>query len=305
MILQKFLKKLSKKISYIHKKYYTFKENPLTQKAPLLAFVKYLYINFQLYVLKVEKSITFLGKVNAQIKKGDGIVGNYHSLLQEPNDSIFLLHFLRTNDFFIDIGANVGHYTLIAGVYGNARVTAVEPIPSTFNRLQKNVSLNKWNHQPNLLNIGLSDKVGVLNFTNEQYTTNKVSNTQSGIAIPVETLDNLCKTEKPIAIKVDVEGYEWFVLSGGLETIASDVVKVIIIELNQSGKNFGIEDENIINLLKSNGFSPYVYDIFKRELVEIQFKNNSQFNTLFIKDLDFVINRVQAANSIKIGKFTI
>jgi hypothetical protein len=99
-------------------------------------------------------------------------------------------------------------------------------------------------------------------------------------------------------IKIDVEGYEWFVLNGGLKTLSNDTLKLILIELNESGKNFNIQDNQIVELLKDNGFLPYVYDLDRSTFIEVTHKNVDQFNTLFIKDLDFVVNRIRNAKLI-------
>lgn len=300
----KIAKTLSKKYKYVIKRYQSFKTNPLTKLNPFWALIKYLYINFLLYVLKREVTITYLNGIKAKVKKGDGIVGNYHSGLHEASDSIFLMHLLREGDSFLDIGANVGHYTLLAGLYSKCKVTAVEPIPSTFERLLGNLKLNNWKFQPELLNIGLSNESGELVFTNQQFTTNKVSTSGQGIKVKVKTLDEICSQKIPDFIKIDVEGYEWFVLNGGLNTLSNSKLKLILIELNESGKNFNIQDEQIINLLKENGFLPYIYNINERIFVEVDLKNTNQFNTLFIKDLDFVKQRIFSSNKIKIGSFT-
>lgn len=291
----KIAKTLFKKYKYILKRYQSFKTNPLTKSNPFWALMKYLYINFLLYVLKREVTITYLNGIKAKVKKGDGIVGNYHSGLHEASDSLFLMHLLREGDSFLDIGANVGHYTLLAGLYSKCKVTAIEPIPSTFERLSNNVKINKnnWKHQPELLNIGLSNESGELVFTNQQFTTNKVSTSGHGVKVKVSTLDEICTNQVPDFIKIDVEGYEWFVLNGGLNTLSNSKLKLILIELNESGKNFNIQDEQIIHLLKDKGFLPYVFDLETKAFAEIDFKNTNQFNTLFIKDLDFVCNRIR------------
>ena len=294
----KIAKTLFKKYRYIVKRYHSFKSNPLTKSNPVWALVKYLYINFLLYVLKREVVITYLNGIKAKIKKGDGIVGNYHSGLHEASDSIFLMQLLKDGDFFLDIGANVGHYTLLSGVYSNCKVVAIEPIPATFERLVNNVKLNQWSYTPELLNIGLSNESGELVFTNQQFTTNKVSTSGQGIKVKVKTLDELCEHKTPDFIKIDVEGYEWFVLNGGLKTLSNDTLKLILIELNESGKNFNIQDNQIVELLKDNGFLPYVYDLDRSTFIEVTHKNVDQFNTLFIKDLDFVVNRIRNAKLI-------
>ena len=72
-----------------------------------------------------------------------GITGNWYCGLHEFHEMAFVLHFLRKNDTFIDVGANVGSYTILAAVTGS-NVISIEPIPSTFNYLKNNVSINNF-----------------------------------------------------------------------------------------------------------------------------------------------------------------
>ena len=48
-----------------------------------------------------------------------------------------------TGDLFVDIGANVGSYSILAGACENVNVIAVEPVPTTFHGY-KNINLNKF-----------------------------------------------------------------------------------------------------------------------------------------------------------------
>src|SRR5207248_910045 len=60
----------------------------------------------------------------------------------EVAEMAFVLHVLRPSDKFIDVGANVGSYTVLAAGAVGSRVFAVEPIPTTFGFLRRNVALN-------------------------------------------------------------------------------------------------------------------------------------------------------------------
>jgi hypothetical protein len=70
-----------------------------------------------------------------------GATGNLYVGLQEFEEMAFMLHQLRPDDVFVDVGANVGAYTLLAGTAG-ARCVAFEPVPATFRALRDNVRLN-------------------------------------------------------------------------------------------------------------------------------------------------------------------
>lgn len=298
----KILKTLFKNFRYLKNRYLLFKTQPLTKKKPLYTLLKYVYINLQLYFFKKEISFVFLDKINVKAVKGDGIIGNYHSILEEANDSVFLLHFLNQTDVFLDVGANVGHYTLLAAVIKQSKVIAIEPIPTTYTRLIQNITINNIQDRVTTHNIGLSNIPGELAFSNNQFTTNRVNNSGLGIKVDVKTIDELFLEKKINAIKIDVEGFEWFVLNGAKETLKMKDLNVIIIELNDSGIEYGINDEQIVTFLRSYGFFQYEYDIFSRKLTPIKSKNTKQFNTIFIKDLLFVTNKINNSPKIQITR---
>ncbi|KAF2333103.1 FkbM family methyltransferase [Flavobacterium daemonense] len=301
----KILMILNKKINYLKNVLHNYKVNVLTKDYAYWYFLKYLYINFLLYFFNKEVEFTFLDNIKVKAKKGDGIVGNFHSILQEPNESLFLLHYLSSEDHFLDVGANVGHYSLIAASKTGANVIAIEPVPQTFKRLQQNIKLNNLQDKVILHNIGLSDSDGVLFFTEGLNTTNRVSSSQSGIEVGVKSLDNLFCNNELNLIKIDVEGYEWFVLKGGIKTLNKKETNVIIIELNDSSENFNIDESKVIDMLTNAGFNAYRYDIFERELIPLKDKNHKQFNTIFIKDIDLARERINRGVKVKLSQYSI
>jgi hypothetical protein len=103
-----------------------------------------------------------------------GATGNWYCGLHEVDDMAFVLHALQEGEHFLDVGANVGSYTVLAAAGPRARVTAVEPIPTTFAKLQANVLLNRLEPIVNACCVGLSDKWGVLRFSSGLDTVNCV-----------------------------------------------------------------------------------------------------------------------------------
>jgi hypothetical protein len=75
---------------------------------------------------------------------------------------------------------------------------------------------------------------------------------------------------------------------------------VVIVELNDSGKNYDITDDQVALLLTSKGFLPYRCIPLERSLSLLEDYDKTQFNTLFIKDLNFVKNRVDTASKINV-----
>src|SRR5438552_5096249 len=152
-----------------------------------------------------------------------GATGNWYCGLHEVRDMAFVLHLLRPNEHFLDVGANVGSYTVLAAGAVGARVTAVEPIPEAFAHLARNIALNGLGARVRALQCGLSNAAGVLPFTSDLDSVNHVlaaGEELPSIEVPVRTMDDLVGRDVPVLMKVDVEGHEHAVLTGGSRTLA-------------------------------------------------------------------------------------
>ena len=95
-------------------------------------------------------------------------------------------------------------------------------------------------------------------------------------------------------LKIDVESYEKQVLIGGKNLLKNNNLNVIIIELY-----YGIGEEEVLKILKENGFYPYRYDYMEKILHPLKTRNFESFNTIFIKNIDLVMKRLNQ-KSLKI-----
>jgi FkbM family methyltransferase len=279
--------------------------HPLSKKHPYKSIYRFIIWQLQSRFLPARFYVKYyLQDVKFYARKGlAGITGNIYSGLHEFNDMAFLLHFLRHEDVFFDIGANVGSYTLLASGIIKAKSIAIEPIASTFYILKKNIELNKLNNVASIINAGAGGQEGVLTFSSDEGAGNHVIsirdvNKNNTIQVSVITIDSLLDTLKPALIKIDVEGYETEVLKGMIETLALSSLKAIIIELNGSGARYGYNEDDIHRLLLQNNFNPYSYDPFKRLLKGLE--QFGDFNTIYCRDIAFINNRVNNAPFIKI-----
>lgn len=284
------------------KRFRMFKSHELTAAKPLQALWRYVSTNLQ-FLYKTKITHNWVEGLKLSIQKGDaGLVGNIYYGLYEFRESSFLLHFLRREDCFLDVGANMGHFSILtSGSIGN-RSICVEPLESTFDRLKEQVSLNKLDTLVKVHNCGVSSEAGTLFLSNDKGVMNKIVDEchPHATAIDVKTIDQLVNTTTITAMKIDVEGYELQALKGAVKTLNNAALKVIIIELNGSGKNYNIEDDEISNFLVERGFSPYRYVPFTRCLNPVDKYDKSQFNTIFIRDVDFVNQRTATAPQIKV-----
>ncbi|MBL0119966.1 MAG: FkbM family methyltransferase [Saprospiraceae bacterium] len=232
-----------------------------------------------------------------------GATGNLYCGLMEFEDMGFLLHFLRPEDLFVDIGANVGVYTILASGEIGAKSISIEPIPSTYSSLTDNININELHDRVITHNIGLGKEDSELRFTSTLDTVNHVAikDDLNTIIVSVTSLDKLLGDKMPVLIKIDVEGFETEVINGSKTTLDNINLKAIIIELNNSGERYGYKDQDIHQELLRNGFIPFYYDPKKKKLSRLT--SYGTHNTIYLRDLDFINSRIQSSRKIKIGRY--
>ena len=279
--------------------------HPLNKKNKIASIVR--FIKWQIGSRMVPGDVIFdwIGGSKIIARTGDtGATGNIYLGLHEFEDMAFLLHVLREKDLFVDIGANIGSYTILASSVIKARTICFEPVPSTYSRLMANVRINNLEEGRVVpLNIALGDKKGELYFSSDQNCMNHVvankEKIEKKIIVNVSTLDQELK-ECPFLIKIDVEGYETPALLGAKSILENSKLCGVIMELNGSGDRYGYDELKILNMMFDYGFKAFSYNPFKRELVELSGKNNNEGNTIFIRDLRRVVERLKNSRLIKI-----
>ena len=171
-------------------------------------------------------------------------------LTKEPN-TIEWLNEIDKEEVLLDIGANVGMYTIYAAGVRNATVYALEPESQNYSLLNMNIRLNKLDHLIAAYCVGISDKdtfdyifmrnlnagdanhaVGEpLNFELKPFD-NQIGFAQGCITYKLDTLVDTNKLPIPDYIKIDVDGFEHKVIEGALETLKNKKIKSVIIELS-------------------------------------------------------------------------
>lgn len=229
-----------------------------------------------------------------------GATGNWYCGLHEVDDMGFVLHMLRPGDLFVDAGANIGSYSVLAAAGTGAGVIAVEPIPTTFEHLIANLKMNRLESQAEAHRIGLSNVAGKLRFTTAQDTVNHVlTDWEEAIAEEVEvvTMDSLLDGRIPTVIKIDVEGYELAVLKGAERTLRAPNLLAVIMETNGSGARYGVDDAELVELMKKHGFEAQSYCAINRILKPPSYPVKSLLggNTIFLRNHTEVERRVMSA----------
>ena len=245
-------------------------------------------------------AVPFVNQSRLLITPGmTGATGNIYTGLHEFEDMAFLLHVLRPEDLFVDVGANVGSYTVLAGAAVGARCLSMEPLPETFEHLLDNIHLNRMTDRVQALNIGLGPKEGMLRFSSHLDTMNHVlapdETDVPTLEVPVRPLDGVVGDERPAVIKIDVEGFETEVILGAASTLARSSLLAVIMELNGSGRRYGYEEASLHRAMLDYGFETFAYRPFTRELVALNSTNAASGNTLYLKNIGQIAERIRSA----------
>jgi len=191
----------------------------------------------------------------------------------EPNLTHWLRRRLLPGDIFVDIGANIGYFTLLASrlVGDSGKVVAVEAHPAIFSSLQRNLRKNET-HNVRAVNCAVWDCEQMITvYTNAEdlpgQTTVSVAwadhydlQTQTQVsAAPLSAILQPEEIKAARVIKIDVEGAEWQVVSGMKSIMPScrDDVEIVL-EVNRKALEAeGKTPQGLLDLFGEWGFHPY------------------------------------------------
>jgi FkbM family methyltransferase len=264
--------------------------HPLSSKRPLSAFARYAHWQIKSRIL-TEVEFSWIEGSKLIVRNGmTGATGNIYCGLHEFVEMTFLLHLLRSDDLFVDVGANVGTYTVLASAVCGAKSLSAEPDPDAVRTLRRNIESNGIEKLVTVVEAVLGSTTGMAQFTVGCDTTNRVATAgEKGTRkVHLTTLDECVNCMDPVLIKLDVEGYEAEVIAGASATLRKPSLLAIQMET---------VDETVRAQLDDLGFQKALYDPFARRLgvdADPPFEITPQ-NTLFIRNIDHCQRRVQAA----------
>lgn len=182
---------------------------------------------------------------------------------------LLLKQYLKHGSIFIDCGAHIGRYSLLASaLVKKGKIIAVEPLKQNFVILKKNIKINNL-HNIKCLNVGLGNSNKNINLNvGQDLATNTLNiswlNHLEGknfrrnyVTINMKKLDNIIKDlnlKKIDLIKIDAEGAELDILKGAKDSLRRRIIKKIIYEVHEPI----IKSEKITALLKK-----YKYQVIK------------------------------------------
>lgn len=185
----------------------------------------------------------------------------------EGFSSLLIKKLLKPKTVFVDIGAHLGYYTLLAASSNkNIEVVAFEPAKENLAVVKKNIKLNKIKNC-SLYNLAASDKEGTQRFCVAEALGESsihgtyLSKVKKITQVKTCRVDSIIKGKKVGFIKIDVEGHEVWVLDGLKKTLQDNSQVILLIELNPGSQAVaGVTPEQLLGKIKELGFKIFLLD---------------------------------------------
>lgn len=277
--------------------------HPLNRGRPVSAIGRWLRWQIVSRIGQAPIIVPFAGGTCLVARTGEtGVSGNIYFGLAEYEDMAFAVHLLRPCDLFVDVGANAGSYAILASGVAGARTIAFEPIPATVERLDLNIRVNGLADRIEVRRVGVAATPGEICFTSDQDTTNHATvQGEQGITVRVETLDRALAGTAPVLLKIDTEGLEPDVLAGASALLTASSLLGVIVETSGALERYGRKVEDVVEPLVRAGLSPCAYDPRSRRLHPLRGANSATNNTIFVRNIDTVAERLAAAPRFAVG----
>lgn len=214
---------------------------------------------------------------------------------KEPDTLTWIAGF-KNGDILVDIGANVGMYTIWAAKTREVQVFAFEPESQNYALLNKNIYINDMAGWVRAYSVALSDTEGFSDLYLSQFSAGgschtfgeqvdfnlKPFNSAFNQGCYSTTLDKLVAqgtVPVPHHIKIDVDGIEHKVIKGSEKTLTEAKLESVLIELNT---NLELH-RDLIGYMKSLGYG------LSKEQLDIAIRTSGTFtgvgNHIFRRDL--------------------
>ena len=179
----------------------------------------------------------------------------------EPRETALIADLLKPGDVFIDVGANIGYFTVLASrlVGATGKVIAIEANPRTFKRLEANVALNRCANV-DLCHVAAGEVLGFATMFERE--PGNAGGDQVNFAaaaaiasIKVERIDRLVGKQPVRLIKLDVEGAEAKALRGASGLLERADAPDLVFEFTPAFlAGMGDDPRELIDLLEQLGY---------------------------------------------------
>ena len=228
----------------------------------------------------------------------------YYFGIWEPNVHAFLRARLQPGDTFIDVGANIGYFTLLAAklVGPQGRVVAIDASTLAFEQLKANVARNRMESVVRCVHAAASDSEGIAtlyagqedNIGTASIIREAGKTSEKVRSLPLEALLLPAEICAARVIKIDVEGAERLVLKG-MESVLSrlrpdgEIVMEITPELNGG--------DSILQILAGHGWNAYAlmpHDSLESYFTQVRLAHAVRICSPIVKRTDVLFSRMTA-----------
>jgi FkbM family methyltransferase len=161
-----------------------------------------------------------------------------------------ILKLLKPGFHVVDVGANIGYYVLLfkKGIGPDGRVVAIEPSPENLPELLLNVERNSLHKNVEIIEAAVGALTGTAGLQ-RGINSGVISDSSAAYAVRLDTLDNMIR-DRVDFIKIDVEGFESFVLKGA-SRIISECRPILFVEIHPVEiKPHGISAVDVVRQLR-------------------------------------------------------
>lgn len=183
--------------------------------------------------------------------------------IREPECTKIMKKWLKGGMTIVEMGANIGYYALLeASLIGNkGKIYAIEPFPSNFELLQKNIEMNFYENIVEPYNIAIGNKTGTEKlFVSKKHNRCNMLGSESldFVEVKTETLDDFIADKRmPDIIRMDIEGFEYYVLDGMKKTLHQCQACKMFIEVHPFQLyEKGLDYKKVLKTLFDLGFKP-------------------------------------------------
>ncbi|WP_370325310.1 FkbM family methyltransferase [Euzebya sp.] len=260
------------------------------------------FVRWQAWQRLARRPMTVTAFGNAKLRlhphRTSSALAYYHGM-PDPWEMAFVRDVLRPGDTFLDVGANVGVYSVLAGsiVAPDGLVVCLEPAADTAEILRENLQLN--NIPARLIAAAAGAEPGTAAMTSGHDATNRITSAEASgqelAEIDVVTLDEVCESLQPVVAKVDVEGFELEAMRGSRRLLADRRPAAWLIEVNELSDRTDLVD------LLDEATEPFIYEPHERALVPLSWSDavgrRDIKNVLAVADRAFIASRLTPESS--------
>ena len=284
-------------IQELRRFHHFIRSHPVASRDLVAAWRRWIGWQLRSRIASSAQKMQWIGGSCLIVERGmTGATGNLYCGLHEFRDMALLLHYFGAGGgTLLDLGANIGSYTILAAKVRGAEVVAVEPVPTTFNHLLRNVDANGVGHLVRAHQAAIGAEDGEIGFSVDQDTTNHIVDEDyagASAQVRVTTVPKLVGSEVPGFWKIDVEGMEDAVLVGAEEVLGDPHVEVLLLE--------GINPASS-ELLHRLGFRFLGYDPFERRFLE----QPNAGNQLWVRRSAALLDRCRSSPSVDVWGLSI